>query len=65
LGSRWSGPARPRSRSYWPGSGGWGDGESHGDGWVKSGSSMLYLYAVVVQASSSTGKSSTVIAWTW
>ena len=42
-----------------------GDGESYGDGWVKSGSSTLYLYAVVVQASSSTGKSSTVIAWTW
>jgi hypothetical protein len=42
-----------------------GDGESNGDGWVKSGATTLYLYAVVVQASSVNGKSSTVIAWTW
>jgi hypothetical protein len=42
-----------------------GDGESYGDGWVKNGSSTLYLYAVVVEASSASGKSATVIAWTW
>jgi hypothetical protein len=42
-----------------------GDGQSYCDGWVKSGSSTVYLYAVVVQASNANGKSSTVIAWTW
>ena len=42
-----------------------GDGESYGDGWVKSGSATLYLYAVVVQATSASGNSSYVIAWSW
>jgi hypothetical protein len=42
-----------------------GDGESYGDGWVKSGATTLYLYAVVVQATSATGTSSFVIAWSW
>jgi hypothetical protein len=42
-----------------------GDGESNGDGWVMSGSTTLYLYAVVVQASSSSGKSPFVVAWSW
>jgi hypothetical protein len=42
-----------------------GDGESYGDGWVGSGSNTLYLYAVVVQATSASGSSSYVIAWSW
>ena len=42
-----------------------GDGQTYGDGWVKSGSSTLYLYAIVVQASSASGKSSTVMVWAW
>ena len=40
------------------------DGESNGDGWVKSGSKTLYLWSVVVKASSAAGDSPTVIAWT-
>lgn len=40
-----------------------GDGESNGDGWVKSGGKTLFLWAVVVKASSAAGDSSTVIAW--
>lgn len=42
-----------------------GDGESDGDGWVMSGSKTLYLDAVVVQASNSSGSSSYVVAWSW
>lgn len=42
-----------------------GDGESYGDGWVMSGGTTLYLYAVVVQASSASGKSPFVVAWSW
>jgi hypothetical protein len=41
-----------------------GDGESYGDGWVKSGSNTLYLYAVIVRAASAAGTSPNVIAWT-
>ncbi len=42
-----------------------GDGETYGDGWLGSGKNTLYVYAVVVQASSSAGKSSFVLAWSW
>jgi hypothetical protein len=43
-----------------------GDGESYGDGWVTTSTgTTVYLYAVVVQASSSSGKSPLVIAWAW
>jgi hypothetical protein len=43
-----------------------GGGESNGDGWMKgSGGTTLFVYAVVVQASSASGKSSLVTAWAW
>ncbi|MGD0862858.1 MAG: hypothetical protein ABSA21_08850 [Candidatus Limnocylindrales bacterium] len=43
-----------------------GDGESQGDGWLTgSGGTTLYVDAVVVRASSASGKSPFVIAWTW
>jgi hypothetical protein len=42
-----------------------GDGESQGDGWVVSGGKTLYVDSVVVQASSASGKSPLVIAWSW
>lgn len=43
-----------------------GDGESDGDGWlVGSGGATLFVDAVVVQATSASGKSSYVIAWAW
>jgi hypothetical protein len=43
-----------------------GGGQSDGDGWMKSsGGKTLFVYAVVVQASSSAGESLFMTAWTW
>jgi hypothetical protein len=43
-----------------------GDGQTNGDGWVTtSGGDTLYLYGVVVQASSASRKSPFVIAFAW
>jgi hypothetical protein len=43
-----------------------GDGETNGDGWFFGpGKTTLFVYAVVVQASSATGKSAFVLVWTW
>jgi hypothetical protein len=42
-----------------------GDGETNGDGWFGSGTNTKYVYAVVVQASSSAGKSPFVLVWSW
>jgi hypothetical protein len=41
-----------------------GDGESQGDGWVVTGGKQLPIWSVVVQASSASGTSPIVIAWT-
>jgi hypothetical protein len=43
-----------------------GDGETYGDGWLPgSKGTTLYVYATVIQASTVSGVSSFVIAWTW
>jgi hypothetical protein len=43
-----------------------GGGQSDGDGWMKSsGGKTLFVDAVVVQASSASGNSVFMTAWTW